>query len=179
MGMFDNLRVEASLPDPEYQERTFQTKSLECSLSDYTITREGRLVLREVEWEATPEEEMPYYGTPECERGGIVRFFGCMREKSSRDVVLDDFHGDIVFYKTVNAPDDAVFAMALRADAKRHQRPGGDDLGVRAGRHDHAHQTRHGVLQSPFQRRLATVGPAHHRGGVVPRVRRRGLVREG
>lgn len=59
MGMFDNLRVEAPLPDPEYQERTFQIKSLECSLSDYTITHEGRLVLREVEWEATPEEEMP------------------------------------------------------------------------------------------------------------------------
>ncbi len=103
MGMFDNVRVEAPLPDPEYQERTFQTKSLECSLSDYTITCEGRLVLREVEWEATPEEEMPYYGTPEWEQGGLVRLFGYMREKSSRDVVLDDFHGDIIFYKTVNA----------------------------------------------------------------------------
>ena len=73
MGMYDQLRVEAPLPDPAYQERTFQTKSLECSLSDYTITHEGRLVLREVEWEATPEEEMPYYGTPEWERGGLVR----------------------------------------------------------------------------------------------------------
>ncbi len=114
MGMFDNLNVEAPLPDPEYQERTFQTKSLECSLSDYTITSEDRLVLRAVEWEATPEEEMPYYGTPEWERGGIVRFFGCMRENSSRDVVLDEFHGDIVFYKTVNTPDDAVFAINFR-----------------------------------------------------------------
>jgi hypothetical protein len=114
MGMFDNLRVAAPLPDREYQERTFQTKSLACSLSDYTITRQGRLVLREVEWEATPEEEMPYYGTPEWEQGGFARFIGCMREKSARDVVLDDFHGDIVFYKTVNAPDDAVFAINFR-----------------------------------------------------------------
>lgn len=114
MGMFDNLNVEAPLPDPQYQECTFQTKSLECSLSDYTITRAGQLVLREVEWEATPEEQMPYYGTPEWERGGIVRFFGCMREKSARDVILDDFHGDIVFYKTVNTPDDAVFAINFR-----------------------------------------------------------------
>lgn len=111
MGMFDNLRVAAPLPDPEYQERTFQTKSLECSLSDYTITRAGRLVLREVEWEATPEEEMPYYGTPEWERGGIVRFFGMLRETSARNVILDDFHGDIIFYDTVNAPNGAVFAV--------------------------------------------------------------------
>lgn len=109
--MFDNLRVEASLPDPEYQERIFQTKSLECCLSDYTITREGRLVVREVEWEATPEEERPYYGTEAWERGGIVRFFGMLREKSARDVVLDDFHGDIIFYDTVNAPNGAVFAI--------------------------------------------------------------------
>jgi len=112
--MFDNLNVEAPLPDPEYQERTFQTKSLECSLSDYTITGDGRLVLREVEWEATPEEEMPYYGTPEWERGGIVRFFGCMREKASRNVVLDDFHGDVIFYDTVNAPNGAIFAINFR-----------------------------------------------------------------
>ncbi|MBA3946955.1 MAG: hypothetical protein H0X37_20635 [Herpetosiphonaceae bacterium] len=111
MGMFDNLRVLAPLPDPEYQERTFQTKSLECCLSDYTITVDGRLMLREVDWEATPEEEMPYYGTPEWEQGGIVRFVGSMREKSARDVMLDDFHGDLIFYTTVNAPDDAVFAI--------------------------------------------------------------------
>jgi hypothetical protein len=115
MGMFDNLRVEAALPDPAYQDRTFQTKSLECGLSDYTISIEGRLVLREVEWEATPEEAMPYYGTPEWEQGGIVRFVGCMREKSSRDVMLDDFHGNIIFYDTVNTPNGAMFAINFQA----------------------------------------------------------------
>jgi hypothetical protein len=61
MGMFDNLRIEAPLPDAELQDRTFQTKSLECCLSDYTITRDGHLVLRQVEWEVTPEEERPFY----------------------------------------------------------------------------------------------------------------------
>lgn len=114
MGMYDQLRVEAALPNPEYQDRTFQTKSLECCLSDYTITGDGRLVLREVEWEATPDEEMPYYGTPEWERGGFARIAGMLREKSARDVTLDDFHGDIIFYASVNAPDDAVFAVNLR-----------------------------------------------------------------
>ena len=112
MGMFDHVRVLAPLPAPEYQD-TFQTKSLECSLSEYTITHEGRLVLREIEWEATPEEEMPYYGTPEWERGGIVRCFGMLREKAARDVTPDDFHSDIIFYNTVNARDDTVFAINL------------------------------------------------------------------
>lgn len=78
------------------------------------ITDEGRLVLREVEWEATLEEEMPYYGTPEWERGGLARICGMLREKSACNVVLDDFHGDIIFYKTVNVPDDAVFAINFR-----------------------------------------------------------------
>lgn len=114
MGMFDNLRVDSPLPDAEYQDRTFQTKSLECSLSDYTITHDGRLVLRQVEWEETPEQERPYYGTEEWERGGIVRFFGLLREKSAQNVILDDFHGDIIFYATVNAPDHAVFAINFR-----------------------------------------------------------------
>ena len=115
MGMFDNLRVEAPLPDPEYQERTFQTKSLDCSLSDYTITRDGRLVLRQVEWEMTPEEERPYYGTEMWERGGFFHLCGMARARSARDVTLDAFHGDIIFYETVNAPDDALFAIDFRA----------------------------------------------------------------
>ncbi len=32
-------------------------------MSRYTITHAKRLVLRQVEWERTPEEEQPYYGT--------------------------------------------------------------------------------------------------------------------
>jgi hypothetical protein len=114
MGMYDNLPVEASLPNPEYQERTFQTKSLECSLSDYTITRDGCLVLRQVEWEVTPKSERPFYGTEQWEHGGLFQMCGMLREISSRDVTLDDFHGDIVFYTTVNAPDGAVFAINFR-----------------------------------------------------------------
>src|SRR5262245_7641527 len=41
MGMYDHLRVETALPDPELQERIFQTKSLACALLDYTITHDG------------------------------------------------------------------------------------------------------------------------------------------
>ena len=115
MGMFDNLRIEAPLPDPELQDRTFQTKSLECCLSDYTITHDGRLVLRHVEWEVTPEEERPFYGTEQWQHGGLFQICGMLREVSSREVTLHDFHGDIVFCTTVNAPDDAMFAIDFRA----------------------------------------------------------------
>jgi hypothetical protein len=114
MGMYDHLRVEAALPAPEHQERSFQTKSLACSLSDYTITADGRLLVRQVEYERTPEEEMPYYGTEAWERGGFARIIGALRERSARDVTLTDFHGDIIFSTTVNAPDHALFAINLR-----------------------------------------------------------------
>ena len=120
------LRVEVPLPDPAYQERTFQTKSLACSLSDSTITREGRLKLREVEWAATPEEELPYYGTLEWEQGEIVRLFGWLHEKSARDGILDDFQGDIIFYDTVNAPKGAVFVINFQGSSRADRVERGD-----------------------------------------------------
>jgi hypothetical protein len=43
MGMFDNLKVEAPLPVPSMQDRTFQTKSLDRELADYVITAAGEL----------------------------------------------------------------------------------------------------------------------------------------
>ncbi len=44
MGLFDNIKCEYPLPDPEVQDTTFQTKDLDCCLYYYTLTREGRLV---------------------------------------------------------------------------------------------------------------------------------------
>jgi hypothetical protein len=58
---------------------------------------------------------MPYYGTEEWERGGFAPMAGIFREKSAGDVSLDDFHGDIYFHITVNAPDHALFAIDFRA----------------------------------------------------------------
>ena len=45
MGMFDELRCEYELPDKEVQDEVFQTKSLDRLMDDYTITREGKLIL--------------------------------------------------------------------------------------------------------------------------------------
>jgi hypothetical protein len=60
MGMFDTIYCQYPLPDAQHQDLEFQTKDLECLLHTYTITRDGRLVLkvrrrgeetdREIEW---------------------------------------------------------------------------------------------------------------------------------
>ena len=43
MGMFDTLRCDYPLPDPEFQERTFHTNDLGCLLDHYRIDTDGRL----------------------------------------------------------------------------------------------------------------------------------------
>lgn len=65
MGMFDTIACHYPLPglaDPT--SINFQTKDLECLLTHYTITREGRLIKHHKEYEERPEEELPLYGTP-------------------------------------------------------------------------------------------------------------------
>ena len=60
MGLFDTVRCDYPLPDHRHQDLSFQTKSLESLLEDYTITQEGRLIrhawrggdrpARDIEW---------------------------------------------------------------------------------------------------------------------------------
>lgn len=45
MGMFDTLKCKYPLPEKEVQEDSFQTKSLDCLLDNYTITEQGKLIL--------------------------------------------------------------------------------------------------------------------------------------
>lgn len=48
MGLFDEVRCDYPLPNPEHQDLKFQTKDLENLLDEYVVTRRGRLV-RETE----------------------------------------------------------------------------------------------------------------------------------
>lgn len=60
MGLFDTVHCEFPLPDARHQGLDFQTKDLECTLDDYTITADGRLLRharrrgrgpdRDIEW---------------------------------------------------------------------------------------------------------------------------------
>ena len=89
MGMFNSIKILCPLPDTEekwIQESAktsfrFQTKSIEPKNMDlYTITEDGRLIHHQVQWVEVPENERPYYGTPEWESDpGIYRFMGCMK----------------------------------------------------------------------------------------------------
>ncbi len=59
MGMFDHVRCYYPLPDAEAQDAAFQTKDLACALDDYSITREGRLVLHAKRYESQEDEASP------------------------------------------------------------------------------------------------------------------------
>jgi hypothetical protein len=45
MGMYDEIWFDAELPDVPSACRRFQTKSLDCCLDRYTVTKAGRLCL--------------------------------------------------------------------------------------------------------------------------------------
>ena len=99
MGMFDEIRCEYPLPYSGYRVlpgHTFQTKSLECGLDEYTITADGLLILQKVHWERVPEEERPYYGKPEWENPRY-RVIGAMRAAPVGDEEIP-YHGDVHFY---------------------------------------------------------------------------------
>lgn len=105
MGMFDELRCEYPLLDRVVQDKWFQTKSFDCALDRYTITRDGRLILHQVRYEAVPEEEQTFYGTPEWEKNPLARVIGSLRSVPVGDVEVP-FHGDVIFYTSIGGGSD-------------------------------------------------------------------------
>ena len=109
MGMYDEIRCEYPLPHSGYRVltgHTFQTKSLECCLNNYTITADGLLILHKVRGERVPEEERPYYGTPEWDN------LRCRVAGSIRTVPVGDeeiaYHGDIHFYDDFGVREETI-----------------------------------------------------------------------
>jgi hypothetical protein len=97
MGMFDELICEYPLPDSAVQNEVFQTKSLDCTMDRYTITKDGRLILHKVRYESVPEEERPYYGTPEWDESPFLQVAGSLKSVPVGDVAIP-YHGYIRFY---------------------------------------------------------------------------------
>jgi len=102
MGMFDEVKVEFLFPDPELQDRVFQTKDFNCALDQYTITKDGRLVLQKVRYEDVPEEERPYFGTPEWDESVAARMCGVLKRVPIGTVEVPH-HGDISIYTTTGS----------------------------------------------------------------------------
>ncbi len=96
MGMYDDIKCEYPLPDKQVQNKVFQTKSLQCNLDSYTITKEGRLIWHKYRYETVPEEERPYYGKPEW-NDPLLQLAG-----STKSILVGDIdvlhHGIIGFY---------------------------------------------------------------------------------
>lgn len=44
MGMFDEVTFEYRMPDGYESQTGYQTKDLDCTLDEYTVTAEGRLI---------------------------------------------------------------------------------------------------------------------------------------
>lgn len=97
MGMYDEIKCEYPLPDEDLQNEGFQTKDLENFMEQYTITKDGFLVLHKKTYEFVPEEERPYYGTKDWENNPIVRVFGSFKSTHTCDEHVE-YDGDLMFY---------------------------------------------------------------------------------
>lgn len=65
MGLFDYVKVEYPVPDPNHQDDEFQTYSLDCVMSHFTITVDGRLIHHRKRYERVPKEGRSDVGTLE------------------------------------------------------------------------------------------------------------------
>lgn len=157
MGMYDTIICEYPLPDGYTVKPgdSFQTKSLDCLLYEYTITKDGRLFLEVYDYINVPEEERPYYGTPEFT--GLGKLVGAIRRENKRISYLDDYTGDITFY--TSDPHTSIwyeyiaqFSGGLLQSIKRAELP--DDLCVLCGakRMDHITTEHPFILISPITR---------------------------
>lgn len=89
MGMFDYVKCERPLPDGWDLTNDYvglQTKCFGCEMTTILIRADGRLMIEDIEYEATPDDELPYPDIP---------IIGCIRPKSRKWRDLN-FHG--VFY---------------------------------------------------------------------------------
>ena len=109
MGLFDEVLMEYPMPDPEIQDSVFQTKSMYNAMENYTVTSGGQLILHKCHYEEVPEEERPYFGTPEWEEEkGLYKFFGSMVSVYDADVP-SQYHGMMEIHTILpgdNSPDD-------------------------------------------------------------------------
>lgn len=101
MGLYSNVKCEYKLPGAprEVQNDIFQTKDFECEMYDYTITEDGELFLSVYECYEVPEEERPYYGTPEWEEKPFKKLFGSTGREFVENRKIN--HHGIIFIYTI------------------------------------------------------------------------------
>ena len=115
MGMYDYIYCDYPLPKGcgVAQKKAFQTKDFDCQMLTYRITKEGRLIKEVYEYEKTPEEERPFWGTEKWDKGEFYRLCGSMRPKQDTPPIDINFHGDVNFY-TSHGLEGEWFEFAAR-----------------------------------------------------------------
>lgn len=111
MGLYDNLKCDYPLPNidekkiPQDYEYPFQTKSFNCDLENYTITKTGRLIHHTMSYDLLPENERPYWGTSEWDEDDMFKMIGCISSESLGDKEYD-YTGLVNFYTTLSNKED-------------------------------------------------------------------------
>jgi len=118
MGMFDTIHVKRKLPlnkelsglDIKWSELEFQTKDLDNSLANYTITKTGKLVenVREFEYVHYTEEEKKSKDRKPWDLFKAVK----TTKEYDQDV---KHHGVIIFYTSVDYTDEEEFWVEFKA----------------------------------------------------------------
>jgi hypothetical protein len=103
MGLYDDVKCQYKLPGAtnEVQKDVFQTKDLGSMMDSYTITEDGKLLQSIREYYEVPEEERPYYGTPEWEENQFKKLVGSMESKFIEDRKIN--HHGIIYIYTITA----------------------------------------------------------------------------
>ena len=88
MGMFDYITAEALLPgNVTVSDEVFQTKSFECLMENYVITKSGELYREKWDYEWIDDDRHMLTGYQNKIDGSYRREY------------LTDYHGDIIFYR--------------------------------------------------------------------------------
>jgi len=127
MGMFDTVVCKCFLPDRptginDFQTKSFGTNGIGGNMDNYTITIDGSLILHKVRMEWVEEEDRPYYGKHEWDKGGLYKMAGCMNSIPEGDEVIEH-HGIIYIYTHTDDHDwveyEIKFTDGKVVDAKR------------------------------------------------------------
>ena len=94
MGMFDDLRCDAPLPDDTPASTIFQTKDFACNMATHVISADGVLILDLGHHEDVPREERPY---PNAAVGSFDSICGIIRWVPN-PTPQPAFHGLVYFY---------------------------------------------------------------------------------
>ena len=101
--MFDNLIISTDkLPVSDSEKKiigndpNWQTKSLDCDLTEVYITDDGELLINRWEYENVPKEDRPH---PDDD--GLLGMFGSLKRVNQRlEKIQDDI--DVEFYSNIN-----------------------------------------------------------------------------